>query len=141
MKKLFLILCLIIPLLTGCGSKTYEEIDYDTFLEKIENKDNFILFIGSETCQHCALYKSKVNKIIQNYNIMIYYIDINKFSDEQENKFKTYINFSGTPTTVFIENGEEKRDEKGNVSIYRINGNLDYEKVVDKIKKAGFIKE
>lgn len=141
MKKLFLILCLIIPLLTGCGNKTYEEIDYDTFLEKIENKDNFILFIGSETCQHCALYKSKVNKIIQNYNIMIYYIDINKFSDEQENKFKTYINFSSTPTTVFIENGEEKHDKSGNVSIYRINGNLDYDKVVDKIKKAGFIKE
>ena len=141
MKKIFLCLLIILPLLSGCGTKSYEEIDYDTFLEKLENKDNFILFIGSNDCQHCTLYKEKVNKIINKYDIMIYYIDISKFSKEQSNEFKTYINFSGTPTTVFIEDGQEKADDKGNVSIYRINGNLDYDKVVDKIKKAGFIKE
>lgn len=141
MKKIIFSAMIALLILTGCKLKTYEEITYDEYVEMIENEENFILFIGSATCSHCNDYKSKVEKIVRNYQIMIYYIDVNKFTDEQLNKFKTTINFSGTPTTVFIENGKEKTDSKGNVSTYRINGNVDYNKLIKKLQKAGYIKE
>lgn len=143
MKRIFCCLLMLIPIIGGCGNKltTYEEISYDEFTQKMENKDDFILFIGSETCQHCAAFKDTVNSVVKNYQIKIYYIDINKFDENQNNKFKTIINFSGTPTTVFIKGGSELKDENGNVTIYRINGNIEYEKVINKIKKAGFINE
>lgn len=137
MKKVFLLIIMLLPLLAGCGSKltTYEEIEYDEFIEKIENKDDFILFIGSSTCQHCDAFKETVKSVVKKYQIKIYYIDIHKFTEQQSNKFKTYINFSSTPTTVFIYNGIEK------TTYNRINGNLSYDKVIDKLTKAGFIKE
>lgn len=143
MKKIFVVIAISVMILTGCNNKMdkYEEIEYNDFFNKIDNKDDFILFIGSATCQHCTDYKKTVNKIIKDYQVMIYYIDINKFSEEELSKFKTIINFSGTPTTVFIKDGKEISDDKGNVTQYRVNGNLAYSKVVDKIKKAEFIKE
>lgn len=138
MKKIFICLILLLPLIVGCNSsklKEYEEISYDEFITKIDNKDDFILFIGSATCSHCASFKTTINSIIQKYQIKIYYIDINKFNVDQENKFRSYINFGGTPTTVFIYSGEEK------TTYNRINGNLGYDKVVDRLTKEGYIKE
>lgn len=137
MKKILLIMIIMLSVITGCGSKlkTYEEIDYDTFIEKMEKQDSFILFIGSSTCQHCDAFKIKVNNIVKKYQIKIYYIDIHEFDENQSNKFKTYINFSATPTTVFISDGAEE------TTYNRINGNIDYDKVVEKLTKAGYIKE
>lgn len=142
MKKTIAVLITAILFITGCDKlKTYEEININQFNKMIENKEDFILFIGSSTCSHCAAYKEKVNKFIKEYQQKIYYIDIHKFSEEEAAKFKTIVNFEGTPTTVFFENGKEKEDENGNVRIYRIEGNVEYSKVVEKIKKAGFIKD
>lgn len=143
MKKILILLVIPFLFLAGCDKKleTYEEINFTKFNEMIENNDTFILFIGSSTCSHCTAYKEKVNKVVKKYNLKIYYIDIHEFSDEEASKFKAIINFEGTPTTVFIENGKEKQDENGNVRVYRIDGNLEYSKVVEKIKKAGFLKD
>ena len=141
MKKLLVLLTTIL-LFTGCNKlKSYEEINYEELNKMIENKEDFILFIGSSTCSHCAAYKEKVNKFVKEYQTKIYYIDIHKFSETESNKFKLIVNFEGTPTTVFFEKGKEKEDENGNVRTYRIEGNIEYSKVVEKIKKAGFIKD
>lgn len=142
MKKFLAVLFIAILFFTGCNKlNKYEEISFKKFNEMLENKESFILFIGSSTCSHCTAYKEKVNKFVKEYQTKIYYIDIHEFSEEESAKFKTIINFEGTPTTVFIENGEEKKDENGNVRVYRIEGNLEYKTVVEKIKKAGFIKD
>lgn len=137
MKKVFLVLIMLLPIFIGCDSKlsSYEEIDYDTFINKIENEESFALFIGSATCQHCDAFKGTINKVIKKYQVKIYYIDINKFDETQSKKFKTYINFNATPTTVFIYDGAEK------TTYNRINGNLSYDKVVEKLTKVGYIKE
>ncbi len=142
MKKIIIALITTFIFFTGCNKlNKYEEINFEKFNNMIEQEESFILFIGSSTCSHCAAYKEKVNKFVKEYQTKIYYIDVHKFSEAENIKFKTIINFDGTPTTVFIENGKEKTDENGNVRVYRIEGNLDYSKVVEKIKKAGFIKE
>ncbi len=137
MKKIFILAIIGLSFcLTGCGNKlkTYGEIDYKTLMNMIEEKQSFILFIGSTECQHCDLYKETLNEVISKYQIKISYIDISKLSVAENAKLKTYVNYTGTPTTAFIENGVE-------ASMYdRIDGNKPMNKVVEKLKKKGYIK-
>ncbi len=137
MKKLFAFVIIGLSLLlTGCGNKlkTYKEVDYKALMNMFEEKQSFILFIGSTECQHCDLYKETLNEVISKYQVKISYIDISKLSMEENAKLKIYVNYNGTPTTAFIEQGEE-------TSMYdRIDGNKPLNKVVEKLKKKGYIK-
>ena len=141
MKKIGLIffcLMLFLCVTTGCNKKisSYKEINYNEFIEKINNKETFPLFVGSHECSHCDDFKKTVNRIVEDYQINIYYIDIANMTKEEYNKFLTIVNFGGsTPTTVFITEGEEK-------TVYnRIVGAVSYSKVIEKLKKTGYIKE
>lgn len=134
MKKILLIIIGSILLLTGCQfGKTYDEIDYEQYKTMIKNKDSFILFIGSSECSHCTSYKKTLNKVIKEYDVDVKYLDLSKMSDKENNEFKSQISFTGTPTTIFVEKGEEKSHYN------RIVGDQSYEKIVDKFKDNGYI--
>lgn len=135
-KRVLLFLTVFTFFITACGNKlkTYEEINYDTLINMVEEKQSFVLFIGSTECTHCDSYKSTLEEVIKKYQVRIYYVDISKLSKEENSKLKAIANFTGTPTTVFIENGME-------TSMYdRIDGNRPMDKVVEKLKKKGYIK-
>ena len=136
MKKILVIMIFMVSLLvSGCGNKltTFEQVNYDKIESMVENKESFVLFIGSTECPHCDLYKETLNEVIKKYQVKIYYIDIYGLSAEEGSKLKAIANYTGTPTTVFIENGEE-------TSMYdRIDGNKPMSKVVEKLKKKGYI--
>ena len=110
-----------------------KEIDYDAYKEMINNKESFILFIGSDECSHCADYEITLNRVIKKYNVEVNYLNLLDMSDEQLNEFKSQISFTGTPTTIFIKNGEE--DSHYN----RIVGAVDYDEVVKKFEDNGYI--
>lgn len=115
-------------------SKSYlKELKYDEVIEKIENKDNFVLLISQTTCTHCISYKPKLEEVANKYKINIYYIESNLLNDEERDKFTSYINFSSTPVTVFIKNGEETTVAN------RINGDASKDKLEKKLKSNGFI--
>lgn len=134
MKKLLL---LLVPLLFlfGCNKSSYKEITYKKFNEMIENKESFVLFIGAESCSHCQTYKTTINEVIKEYDVTIHYVDIDTFSEKELSKLKNVASFTGTPTTVFIKDGEEKS------SYDRIKGDRDFDYVVDKLKQSGYIKK
>lgn len=109
-------------------------LSYDEIMEKIDNKESFILCISRTTCSHCNVYKPKLRKVANKYNIKIYYTDVDKYSKNDLKDFSFKISFDGgTPTTLFIKNGEEK------TTATRIEGDISIEKIVDKLKKNGFI--
>lgn len=134
MKKILIIIGLIL-ITVGCskGLTTYKEIDYNTYKEMIENKESFILFIGSSECSHCKDYEITLNEVIKKYHVEVNYLNLLDLSDKQLNEFKSQISFSGTPTTIFIENGEETSHYN------RIVGALDYDEIVDKFAENGYI--
>lgn len=110
------------------------ELTIDKAIEKIENKEDFVLCISQTTCTHCNSYKPKLKEVGKNYDLEIFYIDIDKYEQEEINKFKKYLSFDGsTPVTAFIKNGQETT--AGN----RIFGAVSYEKIVKKLKSNGFI--
>lgn len=115
-------------------SKSYfKELKYDEVIEKIKNKDSFVLLISQTTCTHCISYKPKLEEVANKYKINIYYIESNLLNDEERDKFTSYINFSSTPVTVFIKNGEETTVAN------RINGDASKDKLEKKLKSNGFI--
>ena len=138
MKKVLMVLTVVLSLfcLTACmGPKTYDEISYSELQNKINDKDDFILFIGAETCSACKAYKHALNTAIENYGIDVKYIDIDKISDEQLSDLKSIVYFSGTPQTVFITDGKNDENKK------KIDGNVKYSKLVKTLEKYGYIKE
>ena len=93
-------------------SKSYFiEIKHNEVIDKVKNKDSFVLLISQTTCSHCASYKPKLEDVANEYKLEIYYIDVDLLSSDEYNELKSYINFSSTPDTVFIKDGEETREE------------------------------
>ena len=110
-------------------------LNYKQVQSKNKNKDSFILIASASTCSHCAEYKPKLIKIAKEYKINIYYIDYDLESSKDQKEFLSNNKLNGsTPITLFIQNGKQ-------TSIFdRLEGDVSKEKVVEKLKKLGFIK-
>ena len=132
MKKI--ILFFLVLFLAGCSSvKTYDEINYKSLNKMIKAKEDFVLFIGSSTCQACDSYKVTLNNVIEKYNVDIKYIDLSKLNEKEKGELNFKFPITGTPTTIFVYDGEEKD------TYNRINGNVKYSKIVEKLKKNKYI--
>ncbi len=136
MKKIIIILSIVLVVFTfGCSIKQrIIEISANDFLNKIENKETFALYIGNENCSYCVAYKPTLEQVLNDYDITIYHLDNSKLTTEDFNKINPIMNVQSTPTIVFIKNGEEK------TTLDRIVGKVSYEKTVNKFKKNGIIK-
>ncbi len=135
---IIIIVCLIILIGTFIGdsilSKSYfEEIKYAEMMKKIDNKDSFVVLFSQTTCSHCMDFKPKLEKVANEFNIHIYYLETDILDAEDLKELKNNFSFSGTPTTIFIVNGEEKS------AATRINGDVSREKIISKLKSNGFI--
>ncbi len=110
------------------------KLDYKDIVNKIDNKESFVLCVSRTTCSHCQSYKPKLQKVANKYNIKIYYTDIDTYNKDELNDFNSRITFDGgTPVTLFIKNGEEK------TTATRIEGDVSNDKIIDKLKKNVFI--
>lgn len=138
MKKILgLLLICVAFALTGCGNnEKLITISFTEFEKKINNEESFMLVIGSATCSHCQNFRGTLNDVLKEYNVNIYYIDISAFEEGQEEKFLRIVNFSGTPTTVFIEKGIEESP-----GFNRLSGSVPRSKVIDALKANGYIKD
>src|SRR5574344_2933518 len=133
MKKFIICLLSLLLTLTGCSRKTYQEIDLNTLESKINNKETFALYIGSSTCSNCASLEPTLNKVIENYNITVYYINVHNLSDDDNSKLLGMIDYGNkTPAIYFITNGEHD-------DINVIKGNQAYETLVKYFKQYGYI--
>lgn len=122
---------ILLLLFVNNGKGNLIELSYNDIKEKIENKENFVLCVSRTTCSHCADYKPKLKEVAKENNINIYYIDVDKYDEEE---FSNLISFDGsTPTTIFIKNGEEETTSN------RINGDVSKSKIIEKLKSNGFI--
>ncbi|MDD3392869.1 MAG: thioredoxin family protein [Bacilli bacterium] len=138
MKKILtMLLLMIILLITGCSNKltTYEEITLDDYKQMIENKETFIFYIGSHNCSHCKLYSVKINDVIEEYQVKVYYLDIADMSDDELSDFQSLVTYSGTPTTIFVSEGKEL------TTYNRISGNQSKSVIIEKFKLNGYIEE
>ena len=141
-KKVFILVVVCLVILVGAfiadrilGKSYLNEIEYDEIIEKIENKEDFVLLISQTTCSHCANYKPKLKDVANEYKLNVYYIDVDLLEEEEYNNLNSYLSFktAGTPVTLFLLNGEEKTVAN------RINGDSSKDKIIKKLKSNGFI--
>ena len=141
MKKRVIILCSIcFFVLIGAlvadriiTNSYLKQLKYDEVMEKIQNKESFILVVSQTTCSHCKEYKPVFKKILKKNNLTAYYIEYDLLSDEEKKEFVKYINFDSTPVTVFLKNGEES------TTANRIVGAREEEYIIGKLKSNGYI--
>ena len=126
-------LCNLLPKLLV--PKTYKEINFSKLEKMIDNKEDFVLFIGSEECSHCKKFKKTINRVVEEYKIKVYYIDILKLNEEENAFINAHFPYSGTPTTIVIKDGVEYERQRT-----RIEGAKGYEFTVERLTKAGIIK-
>lgn len=111
------------------------DISYNELKEKIDNEETFVLYIGKEGCSACEDFNPKFKSIINKYKIKTYYLDLAKYSDEEEKYVVKNISFSGTPTVLFMINGKDSLN-----SDTKIVGNISEDKIITKLKNRGYIK-
>lgn len=111
-----------------------KELKNKEVIEKIKNKEDFVLCVAQTTCSHCELYKPKLKKVANKHDIEIYYINVDKLTKEEKKEFSKYIYTEGTPVTIFFKKGEEE------TTANRIQGNASSKKIEDTLKKYHFIK-
>lgn len=138
---IFIFMIMIIPI-TGCNKKNEEQtsqylhkMSYTEYVNKIEAKESFVLEIMSKDCSACKAFKPKLVEFLNKYKVEMYYIDLDDFSKEEYDSFEKLVKFTGTPTTIFIKDGEEET-----VSA-RIIGNVSENKILAKFKASGIIKD
>jgi predicted bacteriocin transport accessory protein len=121
--------------LTGCSDsdKVYTELSYDELQTKLDNKDSFVLVIGSSTCSACAKYKETMREVVKDKKVEIFFLDLNQLTDEEYAKIYSKYVVTSTPTTIFISEGLE-------TSTYeRIIGAAGYSDIVQSLKTHGYI--
>lgn len=133
MKKLLLVLVFSLFIICGCVKKSYHEIGLNRLEDMINNKETFIMYIGSSTCSNCASLNPTLNRVINDYDVDVYYIDTNKLSDAEKDELIRYINYEKkTPRIYFITNGSYD-----NMNL--IKGNQAYETLVKEFMSHGYI--
>ena len=115
-------------------SKYLVELSYKELKNKIDKKDSFILVITRTDCSHCAVFKPKLKEVLSQNNIIAYEIATYKLSTNDKAEFNDIANISGTPTTIFIVDGEEA------TTTNRLIGDVTTEKIINKLKSQGYIK-
>ena len=108
-------------------------IKFSELKKKIEDKDDFVLVITQEGCSHCQNYAPIMKRVSNKYNIKIYDLNLTALNDEERKELITIANVSGTPTTIFFKDGEETS------TLNRISGEASESKLVEKLKKLGYI--
>lgn len=150
MKKLMLCImsCLVLFNLTGCGvSSKYQvtkehrtetkyketkEITYEEYEQKISNNETFILLLWQTGCSHCETFEPKLNKIIKQYNLEIFSLNLHDLSDKEYSTIKNKTFVSGTPTTVFIQDGKY---------VSKVVGDKDEEDIISFLVESGYLEE
>lgn len=134
-KNIILVFLILIGLfVVGCSNESIRKINYKEFNNLIKEQETFILYIGSASCSNCTEFSPKFESVIEENNISnVYYVDLDTLSDEEKSSFNKVINITGTPTVVFVTDGEEKS------GFNRINGNVSKEKITQRLKSNDYI--
>ncbi|MCI8575668.1 MAG: thioredoxin family protein [Bacilli bacterium] len=105
-------------------------------LEKIKNKETFILIRTQDGCHYCEEYKPILNRVLTENNIYAYELNTTNLAKEDQNisnEIEKLFHISGTPTTIFITNGKEQ------TTINRLVGSSSYSNLLEILKERGFI--
>ena len=105
------------------------------FKEKIENKESFIIIMTGSKCSHCEAYLPIFKKVLSDYDLTAYQIHTDLLNNEEQAFVKGVATINGTPTVIFIKNGEEIS------AMNRLVGEKSRTETIDRLKIMGYIEK
>lgn len=111
------------------------ELNYKELEKKINNKESFVLVYTQTTCSHCHEYKPILKRTLAKQEFYAYEIVLDKLTKQERAKLNDIANVSGTPTTVFIKEGQEINSSS------RLVGIQTEDKLLYKLKYLGYIEK
>ena len=100
-----------------------------------ENKETFVLMIGKASCTHCKTFRQVLESEYKySKEVTIYYIDLDKLTDEEYISFNSRYSYDGTPTITIVREG-----------VFDLNSNIKggdgmYNNMIQKFKSEGLLK-
>lgn len=139
MKKIkyIVILVLLSFVIVACGnnSDNIKNISYKEFKEMKENKETFMVEVIQNGCEWCKAFAPKFKEVLEENNVISYKLNRSNMSESELKELTQEFNEFGTPTVIFITNGEEQSSQQ------RISGNVSKQTIIDKLTDNGYIKE
>ncbi len=117
---------------TDNESKYLHDITLSKVIKKKEKGDRFILYIKQTDCEHCKVFTPRFVSSLKETKLEAYVLNIANLSEEENKEYTDTFNVKGTPTVLFFDEGSE--------SLVRIEGEQTKEKIISKLKSAGFAK-
>ena len=115
------------------NTRFYTELTYNEFKTKIENKDTFVLLVHQTDCPHCEAFMPIYKSVANQYEFQVYGVNRFEMTKEEYAEFSEFANISGTPTTIFITEGEET------TTANRMVGAHTRKDLVSKFQSLGYI--
>lgn len=113
--------------------RKYIEVSIDEYLNIIETKGYNFMFIGSNQCSYCTMFKESINKALKNNRFNVYYVDLARedITDEQREKLYASDKYFaeeewGTPLNLLYKDGKR---------IDVLNGYVDENELISFLQK------
>lgn len=119
----------------GLIAKEYISITLDEYLDIIKKDGYHLMFIGSDTCSYCDMFKESINESLKDNSYNVYYLNIQDVPQEQISKlYETDSYFTeeqwGTPLTFLYKDGKRVEVLNGYVETSELNKFLKENKVI-----------
>lgn len=87
---------------------TLKQITYKQYQTMIADGESFFFEVAASSCGACESFTPKLEQALEKTNTTAYSIDLDKLSTDDRNKLTQDLSITGTPTTLYIENGISK---------------------------------
>jgi len=117
------------------NTKYYTELSYSQFKEMVDNKETFVLLVHQTGCEHCETYMPVYRSVADEHELQVYGINRSNFSNSESKAFAEILTISGTPTTVFFQDGEEL------TTTNRLVGSKSRNTLINQLKSLKYLNE
>ena len=133
MKKVLFIITAMLLFLGACSSnKKSLDLTSQEVLDKLANKETFVVNLGSSTCPACIAYEPVVKEFMKNYDVEIFTVTLDKETDEDAKAaLLEAMPVEYTPSTQIVIEGEV---------VKKYEGVLEYKKLKELLTEYGFVK-
>ena len=78
-------------------------IDFEELTVKMQNGDQFVLFLGRETCQYCNIFVPKLYEVLQEKSVPVYYYDTEDRDNQELIAFREKFGIETVPNLSYYE--------------------------------------
>lgn len=86
--------------------KSYQAISIDEVEQKVQDKEEFILYIGRETCPYCRDFVPKLTEAVEQSDVTIYYLDSESDPNGKIQQFRQSQGLATVPSLTYYKSGQ-----------------------------------